>query len=92
MNSRVGITITETTVYYREVDLDELEAVAKVKLGECDGDLDLLLECVRESRSDEALALLERLERHGDVQGQQWSGEFVDDEVGPTAGKEHDNG
>lgn len=74
---KIKITATETTVYSKEYTVAELEEVAGCLLEDFDGDLDAFIdEVIDNSRDVEGFQ--EELERHGEVQGQTWVGEWVD--------------
>jgi hypothetical protein len=77
----IRITVTETIVYSKEYELDELEEYLGVTLAdEHEGDLQEFIQAVQErahNYSFSSAGFAEDLERHGDVQGQQWVGEVV---------------
>jgi hypothetical protein len=82
----VLVTIVETVNYYRTVSVDDLMKAA----GYTEWDdttieeegFGQLLDLARDRASSGdtyAMAFAEDLERHGDVQGQEWSADWADD-------------
>ena len=87
MERKIKVTATETTVYSKEYTVEELEEVAGITLADVDDDLDLFMDEVIEG-AREIEGFQEELERHGDLQGQVWEGEWVDptpEQVGYTS-------
>lgn len=76
---RVRITATETIEYQGDYDLEELEEYLGRKLSEFE-DLQAFVEAIQEKAhhyDPRSPGFAEHLERHGDVQGQEWVGEFT---------------
>lgn len=68
-NTPVRFLIVETTHYYQTITLGELEEAAGLTLVEAGS----LAELVRVVQDDPPSGFAEMLERHADVQGQEWS-------------------
>lgn len=81
---KIRITATETIVYRRDFELDELEEFLGQDLDrDFGGDLQDFIGALQ----DEAHATTDSwvvtdLERHGDVQGQHWEGELIELPIG----------
>ena len=79
---RVVITAVETIHYSKEYDLVELEEYLGLSLDrDFDGRLDQFVSEIQEKAHSYPIdnpGFAEDLEENGDVQGQEWSGEFAE--------------
>lgn len=97
MNRLLSITITETIEYYGTFDLGDLEDALGLSFeGDFEGDLDLFLEDLKErdpiAPGYRQKTLTEVIEENGDVQGQTWTGEFVDEQDDPRDNPDEEEG
>jgi len=74
----VNVKIVETIHCSRDIRLDYLEEAAGTTLAKLGGDLKWLGEMAQAS-PDSPAGFLEMLERHGDVQGQEWTVTWADE-------------
>jgi len=77
--TQVILTAVETIHYTQTYDLEYLEEVAGVTLADANWDMAAFLERLQTEANNNTYVdgFCEGLERHGDVQGQEWSAEVV---------------
>lgn len=81
------IRATETIVYSKNYELDELEEFLDKTLdGDFNGDVQAFTQALYEEAHNYSAGgpgawFAEDLERHGDVQGQEWKGEVITDDT-----------
>lgn len=73
----IRINVVETIHYSNDYDLEELEEFAGIKLDECEDLTEFAQHVQYEANNQESGRFAEHLERHGDVQGQVWTGEII---------------
>jgi hypothetical protein len=78
----IRITAVETINYEKDYELEELEEyLGKTLAGDFAGDVDEFVNAIGHKAHEYSVdspGFAEDLERHGDVQGQTWSGEVVE--------------